>query len=153
MTKAQIGVALSSIRADILDEVEYLVRQYRRVDEPNPDDMIIQAVDTPARAKARLVEWITEYNSRNDAGTGQIFLNECLVAAGSLETVASLNAQITVLETQAQTMVDNVNNSAWTFDQVADWLEANLPQEASEVLSYKSLPIPEGYVTVWGEPY
>ena len=152
-SKVQIGNALSNIREDILKEVRGLAEAYSNPDVPYPDDMVIQAVDTPSRARARVQEWISQYTARNGVGTGLVFLNECLTAAGSVETVASLNAQIAMLEAQAQIVVDGVTNSGWTMAEAATWLINNVPIEQDEEFSYKRLPIPPNYITVWGDTW
>lgn len=154
--KAEIGVALDELANEVVIQVLSLVTQYRNPEFSHlSEDMIKQAVDTPQRAKAQITEWIDLYDARpgNSPGDGQTFLNECLTAAGSAKTVGSINTEITTLETQAQTLVDNVNNSAWTWDQVADAIEAQFAREAEEEFSFRQLPIPSGYTTVWGDPW
>lgn len=154
-TKIEIGEALDRLALDVEALVLDLVAQYRDPNIPNAEDAIKQAVDTPQRAKAQITEWIDQYDARpgNSSGDGQLFLTECLVAAGSTKTIASINSEITTLENQAATLVDNVNNNAWTWDQVADAIEAAFAKEPEEEFSFRQLPIPSGYTTVWGEPW
>lgn len=160
MTKRDIGEALDSLAEDVRQQMLALTRQYREMTWPPMVEqmykiaLIKQAVDTPRRAKSQIQNWITQYNSRNGAGTAQTFLQECLTAFGSSKTLASINAEITIGETFAQGLVNNVNNSGWTFDQVAAAIEARVsPPLPEEAFTYQRLPIPAGYVTVWGEPW
>ena len=149
MNRREIGEALDRLEADVRDHVRDLTEQYRRFGVPM---LLKQAVDTPHRARMQVTAWIVEYNSRNGAGSAQTFLTECLTAAGSTKTVASIDAALAALENGAQTLVTNVG-SGWTWDQVASAIEASINPAPSESFSYADLPIPAGYLTVWGEPY
>jgi len=156
-TKAEVGAALERVPQDVKKEALGLVSQYRNADIPAEldDDLMIQALDSPQRAKARFEFWIANYDAANGGGAAVVLLNSCLTAAGSVETVASLNAQLTALEAQAQVLVDHRNNDAWTWDQVADAIEAGLTDSAGVDFgyNYRDLPLPPGYVTVFGTPY
>ena len=152
-TRREIGQALDQMRADVLRETADRVAGYRDGNPVFAENEIRQAVDTPARARARVQEWIANYNSANGAGAAQAFLGTCLAAFGSSKTLQDVDDELAALESQAATVVDNVNNNAWTFEQVADWLEQNLPPDPDEDFSYHSLPIPDGYIDVWGNPY
>ena len=120
---------------------------YQQEKISNPTQAIAhikRAVDMPNRARARINEWISVYDAENGIGTGQIFLGECLTLAGSV-TLGEINAELTALEAQAQTVVDNVAGG-WTWDQVASAIE-NQEWEAKDW----AFPLPQGYVDVWGE--
>lgn len=160
MTKRDIGEALDNLAEDVRQQMLSLTKQYREMAWPPMVEqmykiaLIKQAVDTPRRASAQIQNWIAQYNSRKGAGTAQTFLQECLTAFGSSRTLASINAEIATGMTFAQSLVNNVNNSGWTFDQVAAAIEAQVsPPIPDETFTYQVLPIPAGYVTVWGEPW
>ena len=150
-TKRAIGKALSSIIDDVIQEVVDLVSQYRDVkwEDRIRVRIIKSAVDSPARLRARLQGWIGRYDAKHGSGSGVDFLNECLVASGSNETIATLSSQLSSLEDQALTIVEQVSNG-WTWDQVADAIES---QHAStdEEFRYQRLEVPQDYITVWGE--
>lgn len=153
-TKAEIGAAAANLIEDMRTNVLSLVGQYRDPIAPElAEPLIRQAVDTPHRARARLQNWLAQYDAQHGAGAGVALIDECLIAAGSSETVASLNAALTAAEAQAATLVDNVNNQGWTWDQVADWFDANLYDAVDVDLTYRTLPLPAGYVDVWGDPW
>lgn len=150
MNKREIGEALDNLAVDVRRHVLSLTAQYRA---SALSSTLKQAVDTPHRARAQISAWIVEYNSRNGAGTAQTFLASCLAAVGSTKTLATIDASLTALESQAQTLVNHVTNDAWTWAQVASAIEAQIAPPTIESLSYDSLPIPAGYVTVWGDPW
>lgn len=160
MTRAEIGAALDSLAEDVRQQMLSLTKQYREMvftpisAQVHRIALIKQAVDTPRRAKAQITNWISQYNARHGAGSAQTFLQACLTEYGSSKTLASITAEITTGETFAQGLVNSVNNSGWTFDQVASAIEAQIaPPVADEPFTYQILPIPEGYVTAWGEPW
>jgi hypothetical protein len=156
MRQADIGRALDALADDIRALMLDLVRQSRMVDAPPmmravyEIDLIKQAVDTPYRARAQIAAWIASYNARHSGGA-QAFLNSCLAAAGSAKTIVDVSAELAEIEAQAQVLVARVNDDGWSWEQVAAALEAQAPPE--EELSFRSLPIPKDYVTVWGEPW
>ena len=152
--KLEIGQQLLSLYDDLLDEIRALIRQYRN--PPNeilPYFVLQQAIDAPHRARTRIQYWIDRYDAKNTPGDAVTLLQECLSLTGAT-TLQSINDALGTLETQAQTLVDRVQ-SGWTWDQVADAMEAALdpPAEREDDLILNSLPLPKGYLTVWGEPY
>lgn len=150
MNKLEIGLALDSLTQDVKRNAADLVRQYRR---RGLVGVLKQGVDAPHRARAQVTAWIQDYNSRNGAGSAQVFLTSCLVAAGSTQTLASIDAELAQQENSAQVIVNHVNNDGWTWDQVATALESALVPEVVKQFEYERLPIPAGYTTVWGEPW
>lgn len=108
-----------------------LVEEYRANVATNPAHakaLLSAAVNKPRRARDRINNWIANYDAVNGAGAGQIYLGECLTLAGVV-TLAQINTELTNLETQAQTLITN-NQSGWTLEQVAAYIEANLEWEA-----------------------
>lgn len=162
MKQHEIGAALDHLADDVRQQELNLTAQYRAVSTSaeipliHKDRMRIalikQAVDTPHRARAQLQAWITAYNAANGEGTAQTFLAACLKAGGSVKTLASINAELAAIEAQAQTVVTNVAGG-WTWDQAAAAVESAPSVAADSDFSYDRLPIPGGYVTVWGEPW
>lgn len=154
-TKAAIGKALENIRADVIAEAIELVFCYRNHDhltQEQRESLVRFAVDTPTRAKARVQNWIAEYDASNGAGSGAAFLNECLSQAGSSETVSSLNAQITALESQALAIRDDILADVLTYEDAADSIEAAY-ERVNVDFTYRRLAVPDGYTTVWGDPW
>lgn len=100
---------------------------------------LTRAVNMPRRARARVNKWITEYDAINGAGTGQVFIGECLTLAGSV-TLGEINSELTNLESLAQTVIDN-NAGGWTLDQVAAAIENQLEWEAKDWI----FPLPTAY--------
>lgn len=149
MSQADIGRALDTLADDVKRHVIDLVGQYRDADTVGT---LKQAIDTPHRARAQIAAWIAGYDARNGAATATTFLNDCLAAAGSAKTLPDVNAELAALEAQAQTLVDNVNGG-WTWEQAADAIEAQLAPDPEDVFDYSRLEIPDGYITVWGDPY
>lgn len=151
-SRASIGNALDQLTADVKDHARALATQSRAQPQPYKAALLKQAVDTPHRARAQVQAWIVAYNAANGAGTAQTFLAQCLTAAGSSKTLAQIDNALAALETQAQTVVTNVAQG-WTWDQVADWIEANVSPDANPGFTYERLPIPANYTTVWGESW
>lgn len=153
MKKRDIGIALDNLTEDVKTQTLWLVQSYRdSAGAFNQTDLIKQAVDSPARARAQVQQWIVAYNAKNGAGTAQVFLAECLTAAGSVKTVQSIDAELSGLQAQAQTVVNNVAGG-WTWDQAATAIENAIVVQTDEDFSYLQLPVPDGYITVWGEPW
>lgn len=144
MNNRQIGEALDSLTDDVKRHARELVSQYRA---QGGVGTIRQAADTPHRARAQVQAWMSGYGAGAAA-----FLNQCLTAAGSTKTLAQIDAALAALETQAATLVTNVAQG-WTWDQVADAIELAIPAPSTPQFSYASLPIPQGYVTIWGSPW
>jgi len=159
MRTAEIGAALDRLVADVKAQAVDLVRQYRSVDAPPivravyEISLLKQAVDTPHRARAQIAAWIAEHNARNGAGAAQTFLAQCLAAAGSAKTLATIDAEIVAMESQAQVVVGRVANDGWTWQQVAVAIESAMASPPESDFTYTRLPIPSGYTTVWGEPW
>lgn len=157
--KADIGEALDRLATDVEQLVFDLVKAYRESDHVSilAEDLMKQALDTPRRAKAQILDWISRFDARDGKadGAGLLFLAECLNAAGSTKTIASINAEITALENRTRTLVTNRTRTTdpWTWEQVADAIDGNFSKEPEEVFDFRSLPVPKGYVTVWGEPW
>jgi hypothetical protein len=150
MNRREIGAALDVLTDDVVLRVRELTRQYRDFGLPG---VLKQAVDTPHRARAQITAWAVGYNQRNGANTAVPFLDACLTAAGSTKTVAQIDAALATLESQAQVLVSRVNNSGWTWEQVASAIEAAFAPPPSEQFTYADLPIPAGYTTVWGDAW
>ncbi|MEO8466229.1 MAG: hypothetical protein ABI640_12870 [Gammaproteobacteria bacterium] len=149
MTKTQIGNALDSLTTDVIATVIDLVRQYRAFGLVGA---LKQGVDTPHRARIQVTAWMADYNARNGSGAAA-FLASCLTAAGSTKTLSTIDAALATVESQCLVLVNHVKNDAWTFDQVAAAIEAQVPKPVVELLSFGQLPIPANYTTVWGEPW
>lgn len=150
MRKEAIGKAFDSLPQDVRKYVRRLISQYR---ENGYEELVRQAVDTPARARAQVQGWIDSYDARNGPGAAVTYLGEALALAGSTESSASIDARIASIEAQAATMVDNVNNNGWTLAQVATAIEGAIQPEPEEIFDYRVLPVPSDYVTVWGDPW
>lgn len=128
-----LGIRTGARRA--VNEYRSLMAQGRTEEATN---QIKRAVDMPHRARARIDYAIANY--------GGPALNEALTLAGTV-TWSEINAELTILENYAQGLVDHVNIDGWTWDQVADNIEANVEHEADRWV----FPIPPGYLDVWGE--
>ena len=152
-SKLAIGTALDQLTADVKTNALRLVSQARAQPEPYTTALMKQAVDTPHRARAQIMAWLVEYNVKNGAGTAQTLLQQCLTAAGSTATLASIDAALAVLEAQCLVLVNHVKNDGWTWVQVATAMEAAIPAVPVVAFDYSQLPIPAGYVTVWGQPW
>lgn len=129
-----LGIQTGAIRS---------VAEYRALAVPDPvkaKAQLTRAVNMPRRARARIDNWIEDYDAANGAGAGQTFLVECLALAGSV-TLGQLNSEVTRLETLAQTVIDNNNAGSLTLDQVATAIENNLQNEAQEW----AFPLPAAY--------
>ncbi len=150
MRNQDIGAALDDLTNDVVSQTLSLVWQYRVSKNPG---VLKQAVDTPHRARAQIAAWIADYNSRNGAGTAQTFLAACLTAAGSSKTLQQIDTALAALESQCLVLVNHVKNDGWTWAQVATAIETGIAKPVYESLSYAALPIPAGYVTVWGDPW
>lgn len=150
MKNADIGAALDGLTEAVKARTLQLVAEYRFFGHVN---VLKQAVDTPHRARTQIAAWVAEYNGRHGAGTAQTFLAACLTAAGSEKTLAQIDNAIAAVETQAQVLVSHVQNDAWTWDQVASAIEAQISVAAQESFTFAQLPIPVGYTTVWGESW
>lgn len=148
MKQKEIGLALDRLSEDVKEHSVDLVHQYRA---SGLIGVLKQAVDTPKRARAQIQNWMQEYDSKNGSGSAQSFLSACLTAANSTKTLTNVNSELAALETQAQTIVNNIQNNGWTWDQAATAIENSIGNE--ETFTYSELPIPEGYITIWGEPY
>ena len=154
MRKADIGNAIDSLGNDVRAHVRDLVSQYRKFsDQSFAPTLMKQALDTPHRAQAQIAAWIADYETRNGAGTAAAFLSSCLTAAGSAKTLAQVNADLAALVSQAATLVSNVQTKGWLWDRVATAIETQVNPTAEERFSYAELPIPDGYTTVFGEPW
>lgn len=150
MRQVEIGAALDSLESDVRTTVLWLAAQYRQ----HPVATVLkQSVDTPHRARAQITAWIANYNARHGGSGGSAFLAVCLTAAQSSKTLATIDIALAALEAQAQVVVGHVNNDGWTWDQVATAIEAAIVPAVEESLSFRELPIPSGYTTVWGEPW
>lgn len=149
MKKAEIGSALDGLAEDVKSQVLHSVADYR--DHPTRTEIIRGSVDVPHRAQQQIQLWVDNYNAKNGVGTAAPFLDSCLAAAGSIKTVASVNAEIAALVSQAQSLVNEVNNNGWTWEQVADWLETNVSVEEEEDFTWERLPIPNPYTDIWGD--
>lgn len=149
MKRAEIGAALDSLDADVRVAAIDLVRQYRVYGLVS---VLKQAVDTPHRVRAMLAAWIARYEAVHGAGSAPAFLTACLAASGSARSVAQINASLAALETAAQVLVAQHAAGA-TWDAIATAAETALQPAApeSEDFSYRSLPLPAGYTTVFGE--
>lgn len=151
--KQAIGRALASLIDDVSEQTLSIVKQYRSAEERMRPSLIKQAVDTPHRARAQIQAWMESHDAERSPGAAQTFLSECLVAAGSTMTLAQINAALSSVEAKAQTLIDHVVNDGWTWDQVAAAIEAAIGWEEVKEFTYMKLPIPDDYVTVWGEQY
>lgn len=153
MRKRDIGQALDDLEQDIIEFVLRLVAQYRdQAGEPWRNQLMKQALDIPHLVKAQIQHWQSTYDATHGAGAAVTFLTECLAAAGSTKTLGQINAEVAALESQAQTVVNNVNGG-WTFDQAADAVEAAISLDSNAEFHLRRLPIPPGYITVWGDPW
>jgi len=152
-SKIEIGQGLDKMEINVIQDILRYVLEYRVPGRGDPEEELKMAVDTPTRVKFCVQKWITRYDAKHGAGSATTFMNECLTLAGSSETAATINAALTALETSLLPMVDNVNNQGWTWDQVADWIEANITLGNLENFSYKKLVVPSSYTTVWGDPW
>lgn len=150
MNRRQIGDALDHLSQDVRRLVLSLISQYRRF---GLSECVRQAVDTPTRTRAQIAAWMADYDARNGAGAAQTFLGQCLFESGSSRVLSDINDELAALEAQAMVMVDNVENQGWTLDDVAAAIEEQVQMEAEEQFVFSKLPIPDGYVTVWGDPY
>src|SRR4030042_4419014 len=102
------------------------VMEYRSSLATYPDQAILalkRAVDLPRRARIRIETAIAKY--------GLTKLQQALALDGTV-TVTELNAALTTLETYAQGLYNHVINDAWTWDQVASDIEANVYFEIDE---------------------
>lgn len=152
-TKRNIGEALESLTDDVKRDTLSLVQQYRSSDDRMKESLMRQAIDTPHRARAQIAAWIAGYDAVHGSGSAVAFMNECLTAAGSTTTLADINTALAALEAQAQTIVDNVLGG-WTWARAATAIETALtPPAELPPFSYSELPLPAGYITVWGGPH
>src|SRR5690606_1192739 len=110
-----------------------------------------QAVDTPRRARAQLQEWMRVFNAGSRQQTAQDFLTSALQAAGIEKTLAEVNSELAALESQAETLARRVTQDKWTWDQIADAIEESLAPEPEVTFSFRELPIPQDYKTIWGD--
>jgi len=118
------------------------VAEYQRLkvsDRPQAIEHLTRAVNMPAKARARIDKWISDYDAINGAGTGQVFIAECLTLAGSV-TLGEINSDLTTLENQADTLITN-NQSGGTLDEMAAAIESALEWEAKDW----TFPIPETF--------
>lgn len=132
--KRKIGEQLSDwVYLGIRTGARRLTEQYRQTVATDPvtaKEYLSAAVNKPRRARDRINEWIATYDAVNGAGSAVIFLGECLTLFGVV-TLAEIDAELTVLEAQAQTLFDN-NAGGWTLDQVATSIETNMEWEAKD---------------------
>lgn len=132
--KRKIGEQLTDwVVLGIRTGARQLVEQYRTTKPTNPilaKQYLEAAISKPRRARARINDWIADYDSKNGAGTAVTFLGECLALRG-IATLAEINAELTLLEAQAQTLINN-NAGGWTLDQVAAAIENNMEWEAKQ---------------------
>ena len=157
LTKRQIGQVLVDLVDDMRADVMRLVEDYRNADNPNSEQVLRQAVGTPHRARASLVEKIAQVDAEYGAGSATTFINEALALVGSSETAASLNATLNTWVTQADAIIAQspvpYGDGTFTWEQIATWLEANVAPAVVHDFSYRDLPLPPGYIDAWGEPY
>lgn len=153
-TQSEIGKALLYLPYQLKGTMLFTVSEYRVADARFKVDAIKSAVNAPHLAQAKIQNWVNGYNSRNGPGTAGPYLDSCLTAYGSTTTASDINTEVAALVSQMQGIVDNVNNLGWTWDQVADYIDANIvatPPEQQETFSYSQLVTPDGYISVWGD--
>jgi hypothetical protein len=143
----------SQLVSQVKDDVREAVTQARAQSGPHTAALMKQALDTPHRARAQVAAWISGYNSRNGAGSAQAFIALCLQAAGSTATLQSIDAALATLEAQALVLVNRVRNDSWTWARVATAIDAQVAPDPDEPFDYTRLPIPDGYRTVFDEPW
>ena len=115
--------------------------QTLKQDDPiNAKAVLERAVNMPRRARTRINEWITTWDGIHGTGEGVVFLADCLSLAGTI-TIAEINAELTTLEAQAQTIIDHNLLDGWTLDQIATAIENALEWEAKDWI----FPLPESY--------
>lgn len=156
--KYSIGRAFYNIREQVVETVSDLIRQYREFSTSHPDqsiELIKQAIDTPARYRAGVLNWIQKYNQKNGNGSAQALLTECLNVYGagkpSPVTLAEIDAEITNLEVAAQALVVR-RSQGESWDSLADAIEQFIEKDSTE-LSLSRLEIPANYITIWGDQY
>lgn len=154
MRKADIGNALDSLSDDVRAHMRNLVAQFRAYSKEHFAPAVLKAaIDTPKRAQAQVQGWMATYDAKNGAGSAQTLLVSCLSAAGASKTLAQVNTDLAALIAQAQTLVAHVQNDGWTWEQVADAIDAQFVPTAAPDFVYSQLPVPSNYVTVWGEQW
>jgi hypothetical protein len=140
----------------LVDEVKAetlrLVSGYRGAPDKHREILIKQAVDSPHRARAQLQGWIDRYDATHGSGAAQTLMSACLLEVGG-PTLAEINSDLALLEQSAQALVDRRNNDGWTWTQIASAIESSITKEDVVEFEYGRLPIPQGYLTIWGEPH
>lgn len=147
--KIALGQAFIDLEYDVRSDVARLCADYRRVGDVLA---LKQAVDTPRRVRAQVTAWISSYNAIRGANAAQTLITESLTAAGSALTLAQIDARIATIEAQAQTLVNNVSGG-WTWNQVASAIEGQFNLNQDVEFSFRYLPVPTGYTTIWGDPW
>lgn len=103
-----------------------------------------RAVNMPLRARSRINEARRVYELENGVNTFNAFISSCLSLAGSV-TLAELNAALTTLESDANSLISQKNTGSMTLDDVATWIEINWRNDALDW----SFPFPADYQDAW----
>lgn len=130
--KHEIGIQLAKwVILGIRTGIRRHVDTYRSLIVTDPvraKEVLDAAVSKPRRARARVDDWIDDYDAIHGVGTAVTVLQECLALSG-LVTLGEINTELADLEVQAQVLIDN-NAGGWTLDQVATAIENNIEWEA-----------------------
>lgn len=100
-------------------------------------EMLKRGVDLPHRARWHIDQAIAKYGQ-------QEVIDAVKLVLGTGVTIAEINADLAAQEAYALTLVNHVKNDAWTWDQVAADIEANVQNES---LRWQFSPV--GYIDVW----
>jgi hypothetical protein len=103
-------------------------------------EMIKRGVDLPHRARWHIDQAIAQYGQQEVIDAVKLVLGTTSV------TLAEINADLAAQEAYALTLVNHVRNDAWTWDQVAADIEANVVNEGQRWQFSLA-----GYIDVWGE--
>ena len=122
--------------------VEY--HKYKATAPALAESHLARAVNMPLRARARINQKRTEYETQNGAGTFNAYIGSCLSLAGTV-TLAELNAELTALENYANNLIAQKQSGALTLDQIAQSIETDFREEASDW----RFPIPATYTDTW----
>jgi HD-like signal output (HDOD) protein len=109
------------------------VEEYRKNISSNPEiakEYLTRAVNMPRRARLRIETWISEYDTQNESGSAETYLNECLHCCGSV-TLSDIMTELQELEAKTQAIIDSNANGA-TLDEIATAIEQNLSWTAKE---------------------
>lgn len=127
----------SGIYADIYRQIG-MYQTLKITDELAAIEHLKTAIAKPHLVRARALEFVSNYS--------QSELETCMAIITDGVTLAEINTELNSMVGYCQTLKDNLDSEAITWDQAAN----NMLSRFEDIIPKIVFPIPNGYTDIWG---